>query len=345
MAFLSCTAILPKVKCNQEASRSTGRRNQTQVSCCVSNRHSPSSHSMDMLLETLRANRAQNLSDNRRDFDANVGTVYLLGTGPGDPGLLTLHALLIMDRADVVLYDRLVSDSILSFVNPQATMVYVGKEAGFHTRSQEDIHLLLLFFARSHSVVVRLKGGDPFVFGRGGEETEFLERAGIHVVAVPGITAASGIAAALGIPLTMRGYATSVRYLTGHVSSGVNLDCGTFDRRTTYVIYMGLSQLETLANEMMKHGLDSDTPSVAVHSGTTPQQRLLPAQLYQLPELVTSAKFKSPTLIIIGQVVSLAPCWDQAGLVVESNQYGQIGNSVTPSALHGFLNSKLRANW
>lgn len=268
---------------------------------------------------TLRANHEERELNDKSVATSNVSTVYLVGTGPGDPGLLTLRALQLMSKADVVLYDRLVSDSIMSFVNRHATMIYVGKEAGFHTRPQHDIHLLLSFFAQKNSLVIRLKGGDPFLFGRGGEETDFLEKSGIRVVAIPGITAASGIAAAIGVPLTMRGYATSVRYLTGHVASGPNIDFGPVDRFTTYVIYMGLSQFDAIASEMIKNGLDPDTPSVAVERGTTPQQRLVSAHLERLPSLIVGAHLKSPTLIIVGLVVSLAPCWDSREQILESN--------------------------
>lgn len=282
------------------------------------NRQGQSAHSLDNLLQKLKSDQNLNqFSSDPSTSAGQVGTVYLVGTGPGDPGLLTLRALHLMSRADVVLYDRLVSNSVLSFVNPSAVMVYVGKEAGFHTRSQNDIHLLLSFFAQSHSLVVRLKGGDPFVFGRGGEETEFLESAGVRVAAVPGITAASGIAANLGIPLTMRGYATSVRYLTGHITTGVNLEYGSIDDETTYVIYMGLAQLESISNQLIVQGLHRNTPSVAIQRGTTAEQRVLSASLHQLHSLVQDADFKSPTLIIVGKVVSLASCWERRGQVLE----------------------------
>lgn len=181
---------------------------------------------------------------------------------------------------------------------------------------------------------MRLKGGDPFVFGRGGEETDFLERAGVRVVAVPGIMAAAGVAAALGIPLTMRGYATSVRYVTGHVTAGVNLDVGPVDINTTYVVYMGLGQLDAIANQLVRNGLPHHTPAVAVQCGTTPQQRVLAAPLAKLHALVADARFQSPTLIVIGAVVSLASCWiDHAEQAIEGDgtpaedklSFGQLG--------------------
>lgn len=264
-------------------------------------------HSLDSLLTVLRSSTSPTSSSS----SSSSSTVYLVGTGPGDPGFLTMRAVQLMQRAHVVLYDRLVSQSILHYVNNDAIMIYVGKEAGFHTRTQSDIHLLLSHFSRSpsHSIIVRLKGGDPFVFGRGGEETDFLEQCGTRVVAVPGITAASGIAAALGIPLTMRGYATSVRFLTGHVVTGTNLQFGHVDMDTTYVVYMGLGQLQAIANHLVKQGLSSDVPAVAVQKGTTDEQRVIAAPLCKLYDLVTNERFHSPTLIVIGSVVSLAACW------------------------------------
>lgn len=216
-----------------------------------------------------------------------------------------------MSRADVVLYDRLVSNEILAYIRPEATMIYVGKEAGFHTRSQHDIHVLLRTFAQPGKIVIRLKGGDPFVFGRGGEETDFLEREGITVNAVPGITAAAGIAAQLGIPLTHRGIATSVRFLTGHVRDGATLNVGCVDRETTLVVYMGLAQLPVLVDDFLQAGLTEDTPAVAVERGTTPQQRVVVAPLKRLRAEVEEAALKSPTLIIVGEVVRLGHCWKE----------------------------------
>lgn len=262
--------------------------------------------SLDAALAHLRAHESASSSTGA------PGVVHLVGTGPGDPGLLTLRAVSLMARADVVLYDRLVSDEILSFVRPEATMVYVGKEAGFHTRSQADIHVLLRTFAQPGKVVIRLKGGDPFVFGRGGEETDFLEREGIRVQAVPGITAAAGIAAGLGIPLTHRGIATSVRFLTGHVRDGATLTVGLVDRETTLVVYMGLAQLPVLVEEFLQAGLTAKTPAVAVERGTTLQQRVVVAPLETLQRAVEKAQLKSPTLIIVGEVVRLGRCWKDA---------------------------------
>jgi len=246
------------------------------------------------------------------------GCVYLVGTGPGDPGLLTLKAVRLMQTAHVVLYDRLVSEDILRLVGADTLMVYVGKQRSYHTRTQGEIHeLLRLFAADAGATVVRLKGGDPFVFGRGGEETQYLSERGVAVRIVPGITAASGIAAELGIPLTHRGLATSVRFLTGHAREGgqPELDAAVAtacDPHTTLVVYMGLATLPSLAAELAAGGLDPGTPAVAVERGTTPEQRAVWAPLGALQREVAAAQLQSPTLVVIGAVVALAPGWAAA---------------------------------
>jgi len=238
--------------------------------------------------------------------------VFLVGVGPGDVELLTVKAVRLMASADLVLYDRLISPEILSLVNPNAAMLYVGKEAGLHTRPQEEIHELMLQFASSGRTVLRLKGGDPTVFGRGGEELEYLEERGVPVHVVPGITAAAGIAANLRVPLTHRDYADSVRFITGHARS----ECTSTvqerydwthlaDPKTTLVIYMGLSTLGELAAGLVEAGLSADTPAVAVQDGTTHTQRVVAAPLSSLAAEVEQAELRSPTLIIIGSVVSL----------------------------------------
>eukprot|EP00195_Chlamydomonas_chlamydogama_P017606 CAMPEP_0202915996 /NCGR_PEP_ID=MMETSP1392-20130828/67347_1 /ASSEMBLY_ACC=CAM_ASM_000868 /TAXON_ID=225041 /ORGANISM="Chlamydomonas chlamydogama, Strain SAG 11-48b" /LENGTH=363 /DNA_ID=CAMNT_0049608227 /DNA_START=122 /DNA_END=1214 /DNA_ORIENTATION=+ len=244
------------------------------------------------------------------------GPVYLVGTGPGDPGLLTLRAVQLMQTADVVLYDRLVSDDILRLVHPGARMVYVGKHSGYHTRSQEEIHSLLLAFAEAGATVIRLKGGDPYVYGRGGEEVQYLSARGIQVHCVPGITAASGICAELGIPMTHRGIATSARFLTGHSREGgedmlVEQTACAADPHTTLIVYMGLQTLPFLQQQLLQHGLDPNTPAVAVERGTTPSQRVVFAPVDELPTRVKGAGLKSPTLLVIGEVVALSPGWQQ----------------------------------
>ncbi|EMS62711.1 Siroheme synthase 2 [Triticum urartu] len=250
--------------------------------------------------------------------------VALVGTGPGDPELLTLKAVRAIEAADLVLYDRLVSNEVLDLVADGARLLYVGKTAGYHSRTQEEIHELLLSFAEAGANVVRLKGGDPLVFGRGGEEMDFLQQQGIRVEVIPGITSASGIAAELGIPLTHRGVATSVRFLTGHSRNGgtdpLHVAENAADPETTLVVYMGLSTLPSLAPKLMKHGLPPDTPAVAVERGTTPQQRMVFAMLKDLVNEVHSADLVSPTLIIIGKVVALSPLW------VESSEHDALNN-------------------
>ncbi|XP_073219880.1 S-adenosyl-L-methionine-dependent uroporphyrinogen III methyltransferase, chloroplastic isoform X2 [Cicer arietinum] len=205
------------------------------------------------------------------------GDVFLVGTGPGDPELLTLKAVRVIKSADLLLYDRLVSNDVLDLVGPFAKLLYVGKTAGYHSRTQEEIHELLLSFAEAGATVVRLKGGDPLVFGRGGEEMDFLQQQGIHVKVIPGITAASGIAAELGIPLTHRGIANSVRFLTGHSRKGgtdpLFVSENAADPDSTLVVYMGLSTFPSLSQKLMHHGLSPQTPAVAIERGTTLQQR------------------------------------------------------------------------
>lgn len=242
-----------------------------------------------------------------------TGVVYLVGTGPGDPGLLTLNALQLMQTADVVLYDRLVSPEILELVNGSARMVYVGKQSGFHTRTQDEIHQLLEEFASAGARVIRLKGGDPLIFGRGGEEIDYLQQRGIAVHVVPGITAAVGIAAELGIPLTHRGVATSVRFLTGHSREGgdepAELVANAADPNTTLVVYMGLATLPSLTEALLAEGLSPTTPAVAVERGTTSHQRRVFSRLADLPDATRSAALKSPTLVVIGACVALSPLW------------------------------------
>ncbi|KAL2330851.1 hypothetical protein Fmac_018432 [Flemingia macrophylla] len=241
------------------------------------------------------------------------GNVFLVGTGPGDPELLTLKALRVIKDADLLLYDRLVSNHVLDLVAPQAKLLYVGKTAGYHSRTQEEIHELLLSFAEAGATVVRLKGGDPLVFGRGGEEMDFLQQQGIQVKVIPGITAASGIAAELGIPLTHRGIANSVRFLTGHSRKGgtdpLFVSENAADPESTLVVYMGLSTFPSLAQKLMQHGLSPQTPAAAIERGTTLQQRTVFAELKDLSEKISAAQLESPTLIIIGKVVELSPFW------------------------------------
>ncbi|XP_021661310.1 S-adenosyl-L-methionine-dependent uroporphyrinogen III methyltransferase, chloroplastic isoform X2 [Hevea brasiliensis] len=231
------------------------------------------------LLQVLKEKRETFGKDGEK---CGPGHVYLVGTGPGDPELLTLKAVRVIQKADLLLYDRLVSNDVLDLVGPDARLLYVGKTAGYHSRTQEEIHELLLSFAEAGATVVRLKGGDPLVFGRGGEEMDFLQQQGIQVKVIPGITAASGIAAELGIPLTHRGVANSVRFLTGHSRKGgtdpLFVAENAADPDSTLVVYMGLATLPSLASKLMHHGLPLNTPAAAVERGTTPKQRVLHLQ-------------------------------------------------------------------
>lgn len=264
------------------------------------------------LLQVLKAKRETVTGNIKR----GPGNVFLVGTGPGDPELLTLKALRVIQSADLLLYDRLVSNDVLDLVSPNARLLYVGKTAGYHSRTQEEIHELLLSFAEAGATVVRLKGGDPLVFGRGGEEMDFLQRQGVEVKVIPGITSASGIAAELGIPLTHRGVANSVRFLTGHSRNGgkdpLFVAENAADPDSTLVVYMGLSTFPSLASKLMHHDLPPTTPAAAVERGTTPQQRVVFAELKDLAGKISLHQLVSPTLIIIGNVVALSPLW-QAG--------------------------------
>ena len=240
---------------------------------------------------------------------AQTGTIYLVGAGPGDPDLLTLRAARLIESARVIVHDGLVDPAILALARGDAQLISVAKRRSHHTLPQEEISELLVRVARSGQDIVRLKGGDPFIFGRGGEEIDLIVAEGIDFQVVPGITAASGCASYAGIPLTHRDHAQSVRFVTGHRKDGsVDLDWEHLvGEHETVVFYMGLVGLREICSQLIAHGRAGDTPIALVSRGTTNLQEVITGTLNQLPDDIEGREIHAPTLIIVGSVVSLHP--------------------------------------
>ncbi|MCA4778765.1 uroporphyrinogen-III C-methyltransferase [Acinetobacter towneri] len=249
----------------------------------------------------------QSIQQALAEWQTPKGEVYLVGAGPGDPELLTLKALRLMQQADVVIYDRLVSAPILELCRRDAEKVYVGKARSNHAVPQEGINALLVKYAQAGKRVCRLKGGDPFIFGRGGEEIQELYEAGVSFQVVPGITAASGCSAYAGIPLTHRDYAQSVRFLTGHLKEGSpELPWSELVyEHQTLVLYMGLVGLESICEKLIAHGQLADMPVALISKGTTPEQKVVVGTLADIASKVAQHHIQAPTLTIIGEVVNL----------------------------------------
>ena len=250
------------------------------------------------------------LDEQIENFDediANQGEVYLVGAGPGDPDLLTFKALRLMQQADIALYDRLVHPSIVDLIRRDATKIYVGKERDNHVVRQEEINELLVKYAKEGKKVLRLKGGDPFIFGRGGEEIETLADEKVAFQVVPGITSASGCSTYSGIPLTHRDYAQSCIFVTGHLKKG-KLELNwekLIQENQTIVFYMGLVSIDIICEQLIQHGLSELTPCALIQQGTTNTQKEFISILKDMPTVVKTKKPKAPTIFIIGGVVAL----------------------------------------
>lgn len=246
---------------------------------------------------------------NRPEGAPAHGAVHIVGAGPGDPDLLTLKAFRLIQEADVILYDRLVSDEILNLARRDADRIYVGKAKANHAVPQEEIEARMIALAREGKMVVRLKGGDPFVFGRGGEELDALRAAGISAIVTPGVTAAAGCAASAGMPLTHRDYAQAVTFVTGHAKGDADPDldwAALATLKNTLVVYMGVGKAANISSNLIRHGRSLSTPVAVVENGTRPEQIIVKGQLGELPTLIERAGIKGPALLVIGEVAALA---------------------------------------
>lgn len=257
----------------------------------------------------------------------DLSTIYIVGAGPGDPELLTVKAARLMQEAEVVVYDRLVSEDILNLLPASTERIFAGKAARNHHMAQDEINELLVTIAQSGRKTVRLKGGDPFIFGRGSEEALYLSENNVPFEIVPGITASAGCGSYAGIPLTHRGLATGVRFVTGHCREGKHLDLNwqsLADPDTTLVIYMGLINITKIRDELIKAGLPADTPAGAIERGTTDDQRTILTTLMELPDCIAKAELKAPSLLIIGRVVELANelCWHIPAMDCDVESHG-----------------------
>ena len=259
--------------------------------------------------DEARAHEAMLALINRPQAEQNVGVVHIVGAGPGDPDLLTIKALRLLQRADVILYDRLVRDEILSLARRDAERFYVGKAKSNHSVAQEDIEARMIELAREGKTVIRLKGGDPFVFGRGGEELDALRDANIPVFVTPGVTAATGCAAAANMALTHRDYAQAVTFVTGHAKGETDpaLDWSALAAlQNTLVVYMGVAKAETIAANLIAHGRDSATPVAVIENGTRANQKIVKGELGRLASLIAAGGIEGPALLVIGEVAALA---------------------------------------
>ena len=260
-----------------------------------------------------------------------TGFVSLVGSGPGDPELLTIKALRLIQQADVVVFDRLVSTEIIDLIPPGISRISVGKSPGKHCVPQDQINEIIVSLASSGRRLVRLKGGDPYIFGRGGEEALVLRQHGIPFEVVPGVTAAAGCSSYSGIPLTHRGLSQSVRFVTGHLQNNQTLNINwdkLADPDCTLVFYMGLANLQTICAELMRAGLPASTPAAAVHGGTTRRQQKVISSIDELASAVSKAGLQSPVTTIIGDVVTLSDELDwflpEAREIEESNAYDSL---------------------